>query len=283
MGSADEMFSLFDRMARGDGRIRAMTLEGSRVNPSVTPDIWQDYDIAFLVTDVEDFTRSDAWLSAFGEVAFMQKPEAMALFPPDFPEGWFSYLMLLADGVRIDLTLVPLTDVDAYFAQDPLIKVLLDKDGVCPALPVPTDERFRVARPGAAFVADCANEFFLSCSSVAKGLLRGELLFANGVFDEVTRGELLRMLGYLAGARHGFPLNTGKRDKWLPRFLSDGERAKLLATYRLDGIDAAWRALQVAMDLFEAALAEVCATLGCPHPDCAEKVAGYIDTLKALS
>lgn len=83
------MFALFTRIARSDERIHAATLEGSRVNSSVPPDAWQDYDAAFLVTDVESFTRSEAWLEAFGDVVFLQKPEAMELFPPDFPPGGF--------------------------------------------------------------------------------------------------------------------------------------------------------------------------------------------------
>ena len=144
MRTAEEMFALFDRISAQDPRIRVMTLEGSRVNPNVTPDVWQDYDLTFLVTDVESFTRDDGWLSLFGDLVFMQKPEAMDLFPPDFPEGWFSYLMLFADGVKIDLTLVPVADVQAYFAQDPLIRVLLDKDGICPSHPAPTDAPFWV-------------------------------------------------------------------------------------------------------------------------------------------
>ena len=37
----------------------------------------------------------------------MQKPEAMALFPPELG-SWFSYLMIFKDGVKLDLTLIPL-------------------------------------------------------------------------------------------------------------------------------------------------------------------------------
>nr|WP_161961264.1 aminoglycoside 6-adenylyltransferase [Eggerthella sinensis] len=163
-----------------------------------------------------------------------------------------------------------------------LIEVLLDKDGIAPRLPSASDERFWVQKPTAACVDDCANEFFLSCTYVARGLLRDELLFANGVFDEIVRVELRRMLGYLAGARAGFPLNTGKRDKFLLRFLTEGERADLLATYRLDTVEAAWSALHGAMDLFERAVQETCATLAYPCPVYGAPVEGHIETLKRL-
>lgn len=239
MRSPAEMFVLFEEIACADERIRAMTLEGSRANPNATPDAWQDYDVTFLVSDVESFTCSDEWLGRFGDIVLMQKPEAMELFPPDFPAGWFSYLMLFSDGVKIDLTLVPREDGEAYFAQDPLIRVLLDKDGLCPDALRPSDERFWVQRPPSAHVRDCANEFYLSCTYVARGLLRDELLCANWTFEQIVRVELLRMLGYAAGARHGFPLNAGKHDKLLPRLLEPAERELLLGTYRLDSVDAA--------------------------------------------
>lgn len=282
MRNSKEMFGLFNGIAASDERIRAMTLEGSRVNPSVTPDIWQDYDITFLVTETESFLRSDDWLAVFGERIFMQKPEAMELFPPDFPSGWFSYLMLFDDGVKIDLTIVPVSDIKNYFEQDPLICVLLDKDGICPKLLKPSDERFWVQKPCEAFVSDCANEFLFVCTYVAKGLLRNEQLFANHMFESAVRKELLRMLGYLAGARNGFPVNTGKHNKWLPRFLSEDERSALSVTYNLSAVDAAWNALYTAMRLFQKAEREVCAALGYEYSDETLKIKEYIEVLKGM-
>ena len=260
------MFALFDRISAQDPRIRVMTLEGSRVNPNVTPDLWQDYDLTFLVSDVGSFTKDDGWLSLFGDLVFMQKPEAMDLFPPDFPEGWFSYLMLFADGVKIDLTLVPVADVQAYFAQDPLIWVLLDKDGICPSHPAPTDAPFWVQKPSEAFIRDCSNEFFLSSTYAHRALLREESLFVAWTFENRLHPELLRMLGYLAGVRAGFPVNTGKHDRWIFRYLTEAEGTALQATYRLDSPEGQGLALSTAMDLFARAMGEACAALGfnCP-------------------
>ncbi len=283
MRRPEELFALFEKIAVEDQRIRAMTLEGSRVNPNVTPDRWQDYDITFLVTDVDSFRQSDQWLDIFGDKIFMQKPEAMELFPPDFPNGWFSYLMLFSDGVKIDLTLVPVSDARDYFEQDPLIQVLLDKDQICPGNLRPTDEAFWIQKPSETFVHDCANEFLFVSTYVAKGLLRGELLFANWHFEQILRKELHRMLGYLAGVKKGFPLNTGKHDKWLLPFLSESQRTQLLGTYRLDSMESAWNALYAAMDLFEEAAQEVCGALSYPSINGdAKRVRGYIKTLKEL-
>lgn len=282
MRTSKEMFSLFETIANNDSRIRIMTLEGSRVNPNVTPDIWQDYDITFLVNDIDSFTCSDEWLSVFGDRIFMQKPEAMDLFPADMPDGWFSYLMLFSDGIKIDLTLVPLETKDKYFSQEPLIRVLIDKDGIYPSLPAPTDEEFWVQKPSETFVNDCANEFLFVSTYIARGLLRQELLFANWHFEQILRVELLRMLGYLAGSRKGFPLNTGKRDKWLFHFLTEKESEQLLTCYRLDSMETAWNSLYTAMQLFETAMKEVCHTLGYAYQNDVAKIRDYIELLKKM-
>ena len=71
MRTSAEMFTLFEKIAHSSDKIRVMTLEGSRVNSNVVPDIWQDYDITFLVTDVDGFKQSDEWLKVFGDHVFI--------------------------------------------------------------------------------------------------------------------------------------------------------------------------------------------------------------------
>lgn len=282
MRTEKDMFQLFNNIVEADGRIRIYTLEGSRVNSNVLPDRYQDYDITFLVNDIDSFTHNDDWLSVFGDIVFMQKPEAMTLFPADMPSGWFSYLMLFSDGIRIDLTLVPLSDITNYFSADPLIKVLVNKDGDSNIDSIPTDVPFWIQKPSCEMVHDCSNEFYLTVSNVAKGLLRNELLYSNWLFEHIVRNELIRMLSYLVGTKHGFPINTGKLNKWLPRYLTDVEYQQLLNTYQLSDIESVWSSLNDAIDLFDKALNEVCSDLNCLKPNHKEAILSYIDTLKDL-
>ena len=279
MRSEEEMFRLFERIAAEDDRIRVMTLEGSRVNPHIKPDIWQDYDITFLVTDLESYMVSDEWLGIFGDLVFLQKPEAMTLFPPDFPEGWFSYLMLFRDGTKIDLTLIKLDQAEAYFASDPLIKVILDKDGIAPELPDPTDDAFRVKRPSEECVTDCANEFYFSSTYVQRALFRKELQTVRQLMEHRIHPELLRMLSWLAGARGGFPVNTGKYYRWLYRYLSEEEQGMLSAAYDTVDIPSSEEAFRNAMELFGKSLAEVCGVLNYTDPGYHSAVMEYIHTL----
>lgn len=107
MRTEKEIYDLVLNFAFQDERIRIVTLEGSRTNVNIPKDNLQDYDITFFVIDMGEFLKSDDWLSVFGNRIMMQKPEDMELFPPE--EKGFSYIMLFDDGVKIDLTLLPVS------------------------------------------------------------------------------------------------------------------------------------------------------------------------------
>lgn len=132
MRTEKEVFSTILDFAKSHECIRIVTLEGSRANPNINKDIFRDYDISFFLDrqSLQNFKddRDDAWLKVFGNLLMIQKPESMELYPPDLKEDWFSYLMLFDDGVRIDLTLIPLEDAEFYQNHERLMCVLLDKD-----------------------------------------------------------------------------------------------------------------------------------------------------------
>ena len=54
MGANRKLWSWF-WCNRADERIRAVLLVGSRANPAVAKDIWQDYDITCFVEDITPF------------------------------------------------------------------------------------------------------------------------------------------------------------------------------------------------------------------------------------
>ena len=111
MRTEQEMFDLILNFAKQDQRVRVVAMNGSRANPNIKPDIYQDFDIVYIVTEMASFLSDDAWLDYFGKCIIMQKPEGMELFPPD-GKPRFSYLMLFEDGNRIDLSLLPLEELE---------------------------------------------------------------------------------------------------------------------------------------------------------------------------
>ena len=69
----------------------------------------------------------------------MQAPEKMTLLPPE-GDGHYTYLMIFEDGCRIDLSFEDKPYVDD---GEPAIP-LLDKDGILPALPPPSDRCWHI-------------------------------------------------------------------------------------------------------------------------------------------
>ncbi|MFD7523066.1 aminoglycoside 6-adenylyltransferase [Paenibacillus chitinolyticus] len=282
MRSEQEMFDLIGKVAENDPRVRAVGLNGSRTNPNVSKDFFRDYDIVYLVTDVESFRNDPDWVNVFGERMIMQTPDDMALFPNE-PGHRFAYLMLFTDGNRIDLTLIPLEEKEMYCREDKLTVILLDKDNDLPALPPPTDEDYWVQRPDARRFADCCNEFWWVSTYVAKGLWRQEILYA---IDHVNlvRAMLLKMLEWKVGMDTGFSLSIGKNGKFLKRYLDEDSWKKLLSTYENGDYEQVWNALYVTGELFEPVALQVAAEFGYTYPaEEAEKVKSYLRRVQLLA
>ncbi len=106
MRTEQDMMDLILGVAKADERVRAVLMNGSRANTNAPKDIYQDFDVAYMVTDIEPFTKDHSWIDVFGKRLMLQMPETMRY--PDNPDGHFGYLMLFEDGNRIDLSLVPL-------------------------------------------------------------------------------------------------------------------------------------------------------------------------------
>jgi aminoglycoside 6-adenylyltransferase len=278
MRSEKEMMDLILGFAKNDERVRAVTMEGSRLNRNAPVDRFQDYDVSFLITDMGSFTQSDLWLDVFGRRIIMQKPQSMTMFPPE-PGNWHTYLMLYEDGNRIDLTLRPLEELEDYFASaDSLTQVLLDKDGRCPKLGGPSDRDYRVKKPGVEFFDDCCNEFWWLSTYVIKGLCRNELLYALRHLD-LMRGQLLNMVSWKVGYETGYQVSVGKACKYLEPYAGPELWERIKASCRAFDGESARTALGDCCALFREVSNEAAAALGYPLPPYGEKVGAYLEAL----
>jgi len=279
MRSEQEMMELLTEFARKDERIRLVTLEGSRTNPNIPRDSFQDYDISYFVMEMDSFKENDRWLDVFGRRLMMQKPEAMELFPPDLG-NWFSYLMLFEDGNKVDLTLIPVGESEEYFAQsDGLVQVLLDKDGRVAKEPVANDRQYWIAKPTAGQFDDCCNEFWMVSTYVVKGLARREILFAVDHLNEIARPNLLRMMAWRIGADRGYTFSVGKNYKFIDRYLPAEDWTALLSTYSESGYEEMWRSLFACYELFRKYSRAVADSLGYAYPDYDEAVSKYTEKI----
>jgi aminoglycoside 6-adenylyltransferase len=246
--SEQEMLELIVNTAQNDDRIRAVIMNGSRANPNARRDIFQDFDIVYLVTDVASFRDDPSWINRFGEIMILQMPEAMQDPPPN-NDGGFAYLMQFTDGNRIDLGLFPLAKLHEL-KGDSLSRLLLDKDGIFEPFAPPSESDYLPRPPTAKAFEDCCNEFWWVCPYVAKGLWREEIVYAKCMLDQVVREQLEKMLAWYVGVQTGFLGNPGKFGKYLDRYLEPELWDMLQKTYADAGYDNTWDALFAMCALF---------------------------------
>ncbi len=264
MRSEQEMLDLIINTAKEDARIRAVVMNGSRVNPNAPQDPFQDFDIVYVVTDIAPFKHNYTWLERFGELMIMQMPEDMQ-DPPPSEDGCFVYLMQFMDGNRIDLTLFPLAKL-AELEDDSLSLLLLDKDGLFEKFDPPSEKDYVPQPPTPKAFADCCNEFWWVAPYVAKGLWREEILYAKYMLDHFVRDQLMKMITWYVGMRTQFSRSPGKYGKYLRQYLEPVIWELLLETYADASYANTWAALDVMCDLFRRFAVEVAAHFDLDYP-----------------
>jgi aminoglycoside 6-adenylyltransferase len=270
-----EMMDLIMTSAKNDDRVRVVTMEGSRLNKNAPRDRFQDFDISFIVTDMEKYKSNDNWLDVFGKRIIMQKPEGMSMFPPEFG-NWFSYLMLYEDGNRIDLTLIPISEIEKYFdGADSLTKVILDKDNICPGISESSDVDYHIKKPSPEFIDDCCNEFWWLSTYVTKGLCRNELLYAIKHLG-MMKEQMFIMISWKVGIETSFSLSVGKSYKYLSRYVSKEMWESILTTYKNDTPDAIWESLMICCNIFQEVTNYVSKELNYKCPEYNKNVMEYI-------
>ena len=264
MRSEQEMLELIVNTAENDARIRAVIMNGSYANPNSPLDIFQDFDIVYIVTDVVPFKYDYNWIKRFGEIMLMQMPEDMQDPPPRNNDS-FTYLMQFRDGNRIDLTLFPIAKLNEL-EKDSLSLLLLDKDGIIEPFAPPSESDYLPRPPTAKAFSDCCNEFWWVCPYVAKGLWREEIIYAKYMLDRVVREQLMKMLIWYMGAKNQFLSNPGKFGKHLHKYLDPELWDMLQKTYSDANYDNTWEALYTMCDLFRITAIRVAEHFGFDYP-----------------
>lgn len=251
MRTEQEMLELIIDVAKADERIRAVLISGSRANPSVVKDKYQDYDVTYFVKDVKPFYNNIEWIEKhFGKPIIMQLPELMSQSPKD---GHFCYLMIFKDGNRIDLSIEATPYIDD---GEPAI-ILLDKGGFCPNIPEPTDKHWHIKPPTEKLFSDCCNEFWWCLNNVAKGIARDELPYVMEMFNYYIRNMLNKMVEWYIGSKNDFSVSTGKMGKYYKKYLPADLYTMYSETYSNSDYDNIWLAVFTACELFRKLASDV--------------------------
>lgn len=264
MGSEEEMFTVILKTAEENGRIRAVYMNGSRANPNVKKDRFQDYDIVYVVTEMDTFLKDRNWLSVFGPIAMVQEPDINSLSSEDisWDFSYYVFLILFKDGTRIDLHIETIDHMLHTYGSDSLTVPLMDKDGILPSIPQSSDKDYLVKRPEQSVYDGCCNNFFWCLNNVAKGIVRDQLPYAMRMYHEIVLAELDKMVNWYIGVDTGFSVNVGMWGKYYKKYLPPYLYELYEKIYAGGNYDALWEAIFTACDLFRISALHVGEALG---------------------
>jgi aminoglycoside 6-adenylyltransferase len=268
-----------------DENVRAVILTSSRVTPDRRADLLSDYDVILAVRDPSAFDLWGGWTSAYGRPAARWNDESELLGLPTSFRG-----VVYADGAKIDYTIWPEAMLERVSAAETLpegldvgYRVLLDKDGRTAGWAPPSHRAHIPQPPSAAEFRAQVEEFFWSATYVAKGLSRGEVVFAKFALDtDMKLGPLRKMLEWRIELDHDWSLRPGAYGRGLERNLPPELAAELAATYVGAGVEENWEALFATIALFRKVAAEVGAALGLAYPgDVDDTVTAQLEAVRA--
>ncbi|MDE7293900.1 MAG: aminoglycoside 6-adenylyltransferase [Oscillospiraceae bacterium] len=265
MRTEQEMYELIIGTAKADDRIRAVYMNGSRTNPNVPRDIFQDYDIGYVVTETKPFYEDKNWIDIFGERLYMQCPDEVDKsvgMDVDFDKS-YGWLIQFADGNRLDLHVEPIEFCNV--TEDKLCKILLDKDGILPPVPESTDIDYHIKKPDAAHFHAVCNEFWWCMNNVAKGLWRDEIPYVLDMLSQWVRTQLINILSWKIGFDTDFSVSVGKSAKYMYKWLEPSVWQRFLETYGGITAEEIWRSVFIMCDLFDEFAPEVAGKIGCEY------------------
>ena len=144
-------------------------LSGSRTDTKAPKDEFQDYDVVYVVDDLDTLTNDLSWLDQFGKRVIEQEVTL---------GQWRLYLMLFEDGNRIDLTLCPKDYINEWVDSEAGFTVLEDKKGIFETYS-PSPQRYWTAPASATDFDKSCNEFWWVSTYVVKGICRNQLIYAT--------------------------------------------------------------------------------------------------------
>jgi aminoglycoside 6-adenylyltransferase len=253
MRSETEIKNLILDFAKQDNRIRAVLLNGSRANPNIKPDQLQDFDIVFIVYNLESFTADHSWTNVFGEQIIFQLPGEMTFGEKNIHQEKtsFAYLMLFDDKNRIDLTLLLKQKITSGYKPDSLTILWLDKDNLFTNLPPPGDKDYHIKKPTEKEFLDTCNEFWWVSTYVIKGLLRNEIIYAKQMLETIVRPMFMKVIEWKVGIENEFGVSAGKAGKFLKTYLPNEVYEKILLTYSAYELEDNWKSLFLMTEIFQ--------------------------------
>ena len=221
-------------------QVEAVALSGSRANPRAPKDEFQDYDVVYIVDDLEDLISDLSWLDRFGNRLIEQHNRL---------GHRRLYLMLFEDGNRIDLTLCPKEHIQEWVDSEADFRALKDDKGLFDSY-IPSPKGYWTAPPTEEEFAASCNEFWWVSTYIVKAIRRNQLIYATDHLYGICQQELLKVLAWQVTSDRG-AVDIGKNYKYLFQYLPAEQEKEFSALLDLSSLEKVSQSLFATMKLFD--------------------------------
>ena len=246
-------------------QVDAVALSGSRTDTKAPKDEFQDYDVIYVVDDLDNLTSDLSWLDQFG-TRIIEQHNVLG--------NRRLYLMLFEDGNRIDLTLCPTEYIQEWVDSEADYTVLQDKKGLfVPYFPSP--QRYWTSLASETDFEKACNEFWWVSAYVVKGICRKQLLYATDHLYGICQQEFLKVLAWQVAADKG-TIDIGKNYKYLFNYLPAEKEKEFSNLLDFSSIEKTTQSLFATMQLFHREAQAFSLKTGFPYDkETAEKMIQY--------
>ena len=248
-------------------QVEAVAMSGSRTDTKAPKDEFQDYDVVYVVDDLDNLTSDLSWLDPFGKRIIEQH---------NVLGNHRLYLMLFEDGNRIDLTLCPTEYIQEWVDSEAGFTVLEDKKGLFePYFPSP--QRFWTSPASAIDFEKACNEFWWVSAYVVKGICRNQIIYATDHLYGICQQELLKVLAWQVASDKG-TVDVGKNYKYLFNYLPAEKEKGFSALLDFSSKEKITQSLFATMQLFHQEAQSLAHKMGFDYKkDVAEKMIEYAE------
>ena len=220
-------------------QVAAVAMSGSRTNSQEPQDEFQDYDVVYVVENLDELISDLSWLGQFGKRIIEQEVRLghRRLF-----------LMLFEDGNRIDLTLCPKQQIQEWVDSEVDYTVLKDDKGLFKSYP-PSPKRYWTSPASAIEFEKICNEFWWVSTYVVKGICRKQVIYATDHLHGICQQELLKVLAWQVATDKGM-VDIGKNYKYLFKYLPTEKGKEFSNLLDFSSIDKITQSLFATMNFF---------------------------------
>ena len=248
-------------------QVAAVAMSGSRTNSQAPQDEFQDYDVVYVVENLDELITDLSWLDQFGKRIIEQEVTL---------GNRRLYLMLFEDGNRIDLTLCPKEHIKEWVDSEAGFTVLEDPNGLFEPYS-PSPQRFWTNPASAIDFENACNEFWWVSAYVVKGICRNQLIYATDHLYGICQQEFLKILAWQVASNRGV-VDIGKNYKYLFNYLPTEKEKEFSDLLDFSSIDKITQSLLATMQLFHREAQRLAQKLGFDYDkEVAEEMIEYAE------